>query len=322
MISMSHFEYGFFRELEKIASNIPPELRERSEKLKNKLGRRDRGDRMMAKLRNGMIDWISEHGELLPLKTEKNKDFAFTPEARRKRAERLVRSSKPDLEKTVSRTVRQVTRRLNPRKPADVLRDREPVKPMPIPEPAEVVSAQNPGWSTGKKLLAGGLGVAGAYGLYRMLNSNRDKEREKTAASDQPAPAKETKYPFNMSGKTFRSIGLGLAATPLVAMGAGKLMSLHAVHKNKKLLEEKNPNGVASHPLFEQQFNSLKRFSPKVAADPLAAAHVLHKMQHSSQGLLDILKDVHQLHTEDTERRIESRDLVGETGERLLGGLG
>lgn len=319
---MNHFEYGFFRELEKIASNIPPELRERSESLKNKLGRRDRGDRMMDNLRDRMLDRISEDGERLPLKTEKNKDFAFTPEASRKRAERAARSSKPDLEKTVTRTMRRVKSTFKPKKPADFLRDRKPVKPMPIPEPAEVVSAQNPGWSTNKKLLAGGLGVAGAYGLYRMLNSNRDKEREKTAESNQPAPAKQTKYPFNMSGKTFRSIGLGLAATPLVTMGANKLMSLHAIHKNKKLLEEKNPNGVASHPLFEQQFNSLKRFSPKVAADPLTAAHVLHKMQHSSQGLLDILKDVHQLHTEDAERRIESRGLVGETGERLLGGMG
>lgn len=399
---MNAFEYGFFDELEKLATRIDPSFRERELAWKPK----DRSRR--------------DFGDMLTRESRRNYDErGFTPEAKAIRTVRQAARSAPEYTGRISERmpipepqisapspaaaspaaspaapIPQVGQRRRERLAQGLRRVQRPQKsapsaveklqanssqgaspylpvpasnstpatppapaggqapqmpnsrwggapnPNPNPMPAQPAApsmasastvppvvpqaapAQNPGWSTNKKLLAGGLGVAGAYGLYRMLNSNRDKEREKTAASNKPAPAKQTQYPFNMSGKTFRSIGLGLAATPLVAMGAGKLMSLHAVHKNKQFLKDKNPNGVASHPLFEQQFNSLKRFSPKVAADPLAATHALHKMQHSSQNLLDILKDVHQLHTEDAERRLESRGLVGETGERLLGGMG
>lgn len=156
-----------------------------------------------------------------------------------------------------------------------------------------------------------GLGLAGGIAAREYLRRRRriakpEEDQQKTA---------------ELSDKQLRYLGLGLAASPIAIMGGSKLLSAYRVGKNKKYLKAANPHDVAKHPLFEQQFNSLKRFSPKVAADPLAAAHALRKMQHSSQGLLDILKDVHQLHTEDAERRTESRGLVGETGERLLGGV-
>jgi len=119
------------------------------------------------------------------------------------------------------------------------------------------------------------------------------------------------------SDRALRIIGLSLIGAPLAAMGISHLSTALKIGKTKRYLKKHNPHGVASHPHFERHFESLRHFSPRVASEPLAAAHVLHNMQKKPHHLIDTLTKAHTLHHEHREGRNLLRDAIGETGERM-----
>jgi len=118
------------------------------------------------------------------------------------------------------------------------------------------------------------------------------------------------------SNHLLKGIGLGLIASPLVFGGVSKVMAHHKANKTFKLLKRTNPHGVASSPHFAAQFKTLRSFSPKLAADPLAAASALKAMQSTGTNLRT-LQDLASIQSGISERAHARRESFGEAGGRV-----
>lgn len=113
-----------------------------------------------------------------------------------------------------------------------------------------------------------------------------------------------------------KGIGLGLVASPLIFGGVSKIRAHYKANKTFKLLKRTNPHGVASSPNFAAQFKTLRNFSPKLAADPLAATSALKAMQSTGTDLRT-LQDLASIQSGISERAHERRESFGEAGGRV-----
>jgi hypothetical protein len=107
---------------------------------------------------------------------------------------------------------------------------------------------------------------------------------------------------------------VGVAGAPLVSKGVGKLLTANRMRRTKKELKKLNPDGIADHPLFEKQFSTIKRFSPKAASDPLTAAHLIKKLQHKPNKMIDSLNaaaDLERDHMRTSEMLGRSAGIIG-----------
>lgn len=113
-----------------------------------------------------------------------------------------------------------------------------------------------------------------------------------------------------------KGIGLGLIASPLIFGGVSKAMAHHKANKTFKLLRRTNPHGVAASPHFAAQFKTLRNFSPKIAADPLAATSALKAMQSTGTNLRT-LQELTSIESGSGERLFKRREEYGEAGGRV-----
>lgn len=112
--------------------------------------------------------------------------------------------------------------------------------------------------------------------------------------------------------------GIGLVGIPLASrlIRGAKLRS--DIRKTKEILRQENPEGLAKDPRFDRHFRTLRKFSPVMASDPVAATTALRSMSASRGPTLKDLTKIHDIGRNEAERRRESADIFGAAGERVL----
>lgn len=111
---------------------------------------------------------------------------------------------------------------------------------------------------------------------------------------------------------------MGLVALPMIGHLMSKYRSSRDTKNTYALLKRENPHGVASDSNFERHFATIKKFSPKMASDPVAAVAALRSLRHANGPSVESIGALHEIHKNESERSIGVGGIFGEAGERLL----